>query len=67
MAFSGINKICGRCVKDCKQFEQVTVVYCPLREQKGETSNSKNDPKNTNKIKGFKNTFCVERDLSGVF
>jgi hypothetical protein len=26
---SGINKLCQQCSKECKQYEQVTVVFCP--------------------------------------
>jgi len=25
----GVNRKCRHCVEKCKQFEQVTVVYCP--------------------------------------
>jgi hypothetical protein len=26
---SGVNKRCSACEKDCKQWKQVTVVFCP--------------------------------------
>ena len=32
MPLSGTNKKCARCKGECKQFEQVTVVVCPMFE-----------------------------------
>ena len=29
MTLSGVNKKCRKCKKECKQWEQVTVVVCP--------------------------------------
>lgn len=29
MPLSGVNSKCKKCQKECKQWEQVTVVYCP--------------------------------------
>lgn len=29
MALSGVNKLCKRCNKECKQWKQVMVVRCP--------------------------------------
>ena len=29
--FKGVNAFCMTCKKSCKQFENVTVVYCPNR------------------------------------
>ena len=29
MSFTGVNRLCAQCVKGCKQFSQVSVVYCP--------------------------------------
>jgi len=26
--FKGVNRLCKQCVKDCKQFENVTAVRC---------------------------------------
>ena len=28
--FQGVNAFCKDCVKSCKQFENVTMVYCPM-------------------------------------
>jgi hypothetical protein len=28
--FNGINKVCAQCIKKCKQFENVTLVNCPV-------------------------------------
>lgn len=27
--FRGVNRLCRHCTKACKQFENVTVIYCP--------------------------------------
>jgi len=27
--FQGTNKVCAQCLRDCKQFENVTLVNCP--------------------------------------
>lgn len=29
MSLTGINRKCARCIKECKQWCEVTVVYCP--------------------------------------
>ena len=29
MSLTGINRLCAQCVKACKQYSQVSVVYCP--------------------------------------
>lgn len=29
MGLDGVNKKCAGCIEDCKQFKQVTVVFCP--------------------------------------
>jgi len=29
MGFTGVNTKCAQCTKKCKQFKNVTVVYCP--------------------------------------
>ena len=29
MALDGVNKKCANCVKECKQWKQVTVIVCP--------------------------------------
>jgi hypothetical protein len=34
MALSGINKICKDCSKECKQWKQVKVVWCPSYQRK---------------------------------
>ena len=28
--FKGTNKICAQCTKTCKQFENVTLINCPM-------------------------------------
>lgn len=27
--FEGVNRVCAQCVRDCKQFENVTLINCP--------------------------------------
>lgn len=27
--FKGVNRVCGQCVRNCKQFENVVLVNCP--------------------------------------
>ena len=34
---SGVNKKCASCTKDCKQYKQVTIVYCPNYKAKAQT------------------------------
>jgi predicted amidophosphoribosyltransferase len=29
MPLSGVNKLCASCKGKCKQWKQITVVYCP--------------------------------------
>lgn len=29
--FKGINNFCKTCEKTCKQFENIHVIYCPMR------------------------------------
>lgn len=31
-AFKGVNNFCKTCKKECKQFENVHVIYCPMRQ-----------------------------------
>lgn len=28
-SFTGINKACAQCIRDCKQFDNVILVNCP--------------------------------------
>jgi hypothetical protein len=34
MALSGVNRLCKRCSKECKQWKQITVVRCLAYERK---------------------------------
>jgi len=32
--FSGVNKRCNSCQKECKQYKQITIIVCPNYEPK---------------------------------
>jgi len=27
--FNGVNKVCAQCIKECKEFRQLKIEYCP--------------------------------------
>jgi hypothetical protein len=42
MPLSGVNKLCETCIQDCKQWEQIKIIKCPIYRSKKKEEKTKN-------------------------
>jgi hypothetical protein len=38
MTLNGVNKVCAQCTQECKQWQQIKIIYCPFFKSKQQKS-----------------------------
>jgi hypothetical protein len=59
MGLSGVNKVCAQCIKECKQWKQAKIIFCPFfisTQKKNDNANVKNLNPTPNKHKEIAET-----------